>query len=108
MRPYAKCVVPQHLNNATFPSLAGILCLGQSHEFDFELRKNFHPSVNGSQLFARELVGRCAILCGGVGQSHQIRDIIKPEAQFPCMTQKGEPFERRCIVSPLSTRSSGG
>jgi len=106
MRADAKTVIAEHLDNAAIPSWPLIVRICHSCQFFAKLRKNSHASVHCRELLSSDLMGRRTIFGRIFGQSHQVRDVIEPEPQFPRMAQESEPFERGVIVSPLPAFSA--
>ena len=100
-------MIPEHLNDATHRDPTGSVRVGQTCQLLPELCENGDASVHGRELLARDLMCGRAVLRRGLHQRHQFGDIVKPEAQFPRVTQEGEPFERGFVVAPLSAFGRG-
>ena len=103
MRADAKSMIAEHLYNAAIPSLPLIVRIRHPRQFFAKLRKNGQASIHCRELLSSDLMGGRTIFGRLFSQSHQIRDVIEPEPQFPRMAQESEPFERGVIISPLPT-----
>ncbi|SEQ39858.1 hypothetical protein SAMN05428995_104138 [Loktanella sp. DSM 29012] len=101
MRSDAQTVIAEHLYNAAIRSLPVIVRIRHSRQFFAKLPKNGHASVHCRELPSSDLMGGGTIFGWLFGQSHQIRDVIEPEPQFPRMAQECQPFECGLVVSPL-------
>ena len=62
MRTNTEPVIPQNLDDATLPRMAGIIRVSHPNQLFPKLRENDHAPVHRRELLACDLMGRCAIL----------------------------------------------
>jgi hypothetical protein len=100
-------VISEHLDDTAFRRVPIIVCVGKTRELFPEPRKDGHASIDGGELLSRDLVSGRAILLGVFSKRHELGDIVKAEAQFPCVSKKGEPLECRLVVASLAAAGPG-
>lgn len=100
-------MICQNADDLAFADDAHPTLANHSFKFAFKGGKANNAGLNLSQLFLSDGVGRCAGLCGVIGQAQKFLDRFERKAEFACMSNEGQSLDVRRFIDALVPRSPG-